>query len=133
MRRAARAVTQLYDDALRPMGLRATQFTILQVLERGGEVTQGQLAEYLAIDSTTLTRTLKLLLDEGWIASRPGDDRRERHLSLTRSGKRQVEIALPSWRDAQARLQRMLGTAGWNELISALDRATQAARDVQQG
>jgi DNA-binding MarR family transcriptional regulator len=93
---------------------------------------QGQLAEYLAIDSTTLTRTLKLLLDEGWIASRPGDDRRERHLSLTRSGKRQLEVALPAWKDAQARLQRMLGTAGWNQLIGALDRATQAAQDAQQ-
>jgi len=60
-RRAARALTHLYDEALRPVGLRATQFTIMQVLSLAGEVSQGQLAQMLAMDSTTLTRTLQIM------------------------------------------------------------------------
>src|SRR5260370_11431870 len=77
-RRASRALTQLYDEALRPVGLRATQFTILQALSLAGEVSQGGLAQILAMDSTTLTRTLRIMGREGWIAERRGEDRRER-------------------------------------------------------
>src|SRR5216684_2606103 len=82
-RRASRALTQMYDDALRPLGLRATQFTILQVLSLAGEVSQGELGRLLVMDSTTLTRTLRILSAQGWIANRPGKDRRERWLRLT--------------------------------------------------
>ena len=65
LRRASRALTQIYEDALRPVGLRASQFTILQMLSIAGEVTQGQMAHLLAMDSTTLTRTLAIMLREG--------------------------------------------------------------------
>ena len=64
-RRASRALTQLYDGALHPLGLRATQFTILQALSLAGEVSQGELAQILAMDSTTLTRTLRIMGREG--------------------------------------------------------------------
>jgi len=68
MRRAARAVTQLYDAALRPSGLRITQFTLLQVLATAGApVTQGALGDFLAVDSTTLSRTLRPLERAKWI------------------------------------------------------------------
>lgn len=83
-RRTSRALTQLYENALRPLGLRATQFTILQVLTLAGEVTQRQLGEMLAMDSTTLTRTVQIMGREGWIADRQGEDRRERRLRLAR-------------------------------------------------
>lgn len=71
---------------MRPVGLRATQFTILQALSRTGEVTQGRLGEILAMDSTTLTRTLEIMSARGWIAKRPGKDRRERRLCLALAG-----------------------------------------------
>jgi DNA-binding MarR family transcriptional regulator len=61
LRRASRALTQRYEQALRPLGLRATQLTVLQVLSRSGEVSQGQLGEMLAMDSTSLTRTLGIM------------------------------------------------------------------------
>src|SRR5277367_6865891 len=79
-RRAARALTQLYDDVLRTVGLRATQLTILQVLARAGEVSQGQLGDMLAMDSTSLTRTLAIMNRQGWLAQRRGKDKRERWL-----------------------------------------------------
>src|SRR5271168_4530609 len=76
IRRAARAVTQFYDAGLRPAGLRATQFTLLQALHLAPEISQKHLAELLASDSTTLTRTLAHLRRQGWIRSEPGKDRR---------------------------------------------------------
>jgi len=96
LRRASRALTQLYDEALRPVGLRATQFTILQALSLAGEVSQGGLAQILAMDSTTLTRTLRIMGREGWIAERRGQDRRERLLRLANAGRHQFNRALPS-------------------------------------
>jgi len=75
LRRTYRALTQLYEQALRPLGLRATQLTVLQVLSRSGEVSQGQLGEMLAMDSTSLTRTLGIMRHQGWVAERRGDDR----------------------------------------------------------
>ena len=82
LRRTSRALTQLYENTLRSRGLRATQFTTLQVLSLAGEVTQSQLVEMLAMDSTTLTRTLQIMIRQGWIAERRGKDRRERWLRL---------------------------------------------------
>jgi DNA-binding MarR family transcriptional regulator len=88
VRRASRALTQLYEQALGPLGLRATQFTILQVLSLTGEVSQGQLGEMLAMDSTSLTRTLEIMRREGWIADRRGEDRRQRWLAWPKPEKR---------------------------------------------
>src|SRR5271154_1918786 len=85
-RRTARALTQMYEEALRPSGLRATQLTILQVLARAGEVSQGQLGEMLAMDSTSLTRTLAIMRRRGWVAERRGNDHRERLLRISRGG-----------------------------------------------
>src|SRR5580693_1391241 len=86
LRRTSRALTQLYEQALRPVGLRASQFTILQALSLAGEVSQGKLGEILAMDSTTLTRTLEIMRRRGWIAERRREDRRERWLSLGKAG-----------------------------------------------
>src|SRR5437870_7583626 len=97
LRRSARALRELYEHALRPLGLRATQFTILQVLSRAGEVSHGQLGEMLAMDSTSLTRTLGIMRREGWIAERRGEDRRQRWLSLSKTGEARLSRALPVW------------------------------------
>jgi DNA-binding MarR family transcriptional regulator len=119
LRRAARMVTQLYDDALRPTGLRATQFTLLQALNLAPGISQKELAALLGIDSTTLTRTLSLLRRKGWIRAGTGSDRRELHLLLTPAGQREYERVLPYWRVAQKRLQEALGEADWNQVIKA--------------
>ncbi len=117
LRRTTRAVTQLYEQALRPFGLRASQFTILQVLERTGEITQGDLGELLATDSTTLTRTLLVMLRHGWIAERRGEDRRQRWFSLAKSGRALLARATPVWSDLQSRLAQVLGEKPWQALF----------------
>src|ERR1700748_1129235 len=93
-RRAARALTQHYDEAVRPLGLRVTQFTILQALSLTGEISQGKLGEILAMDSTTLTRTLDLMRRSGWVSRRRGTDRREWRLQLSSAGRDQFRRAL---------------------------------------
>ncbi len=120
LRRAARAVTHLYDGELRATGLRVTQFTLLQVLARAGPIRQGVLGEALALDSTTLTRTLALLSREGWIRSMRGADQRERYFELAPSGRRVLAGALPHWERAQRRLRTQLGEAVWARLEKEL-------------
>src|SRR6266567_7437382 len=117
-RRTARVLTQHYDTTLRPLGLRATQFTLLQALSLAGEVSQGTLGEILAIDSTTLTRTLAIMRRRGWITSRSGKDRRERKLSLSEAGRAEFKRALPHWEKAQQGLRARFGNKQWNKLLN---------------
>jgi DNA-binding MarR family transcriptional regulator len=124
LRRAARALTQLYDEALRPSGLRATQFTVLQALSLTGEVSQRRLGEILAMDSTTLTRTLDILIRHGWIVKRPGKDRRERRLLLAKPGELELEGALPYWQKVQARVRAQLGNEHWDAFQSLTNEVT---------
>jgi DNA-binding MarR family transcriptional regulator len=121
LRRAARALTQIYEEALRPTGLRATQFTILQALSLAGEVTQGELGQILAMDSTTLTRTLTIMGRHGWIAKRRGEDRREWRMRLSKAGEAQFKHASPYWENAQRQVRRQLG----NELSDNVMKLTQ--------
>jgi DNA-binding MarR family transcriptional regulator len=116
LRRASRAITQSYEDVLRPFGLSSSQLTILQVLERAGDLNQRQLGDVLVMDSTTLSRTLDIMIRHGWIAKRRGRDRRERLLTLVRTGREKLRRALPAWETAQSRVQRRLGADRWNEL-----------------
>jgi DNA-binding MarR family transcriptional regulator len=123
-RRTSRVLTQLYENALRPLGLRATQFTILQALSLAGEVTQSQLGEMLAMDSTTLTRTLAIMSRKGWIAERRGQDRRERWLRLAKAGETEFKRALPAWERVQTRLRRRLGEQAWKNLLEITHQVT---------
>ena len=124
LRRATRALTQRYDEALRPLGLTITQFTILQALSLSGAITQGKLGEILAMDSTTLTRTLAVMSGHGWIAKKYGTDRRERLLRLTRTGESELNRALPHWRSTQETLRARLGKQRWDELTTLINDTT---------
>ncbi len=129
LRRAARALTQRYDRALRPLGITITHFTILQALTLTGEVSQGRLGEILAMDSTTITRTLALIKKQGWIDTRSGADRRERLIRLTPSGRTKFSRALPHWEAAQADLRTRLGEERWIQLTSLINNVTSAVTE----
>jgi DNA-binding MarR family transcriptional regulator len=128
-RRTSRALTQLYEDALRPVGLRTTQFTVLQTLSLAGEVTQGKLGQILAMDSTTLTRTLNIMGRHGWIAKRRGEDRREWRMRLSKTGETTFKQALPYWEKAQTRLRRQLGDELSDNLMKLTQKVTNALID----
>ncbi len=125
IRKTARAITQLYDDALRPSGLRATQFSILSVTRRLGPVTVTRLAEETVTDRTTLTRNLKLLAQQKLIRVSPGQDRREREVTLTDRGRYALAQAFPLWKDVQAQVATGLGPERFGRLLADL-RATVA-------
>lgn len=130
LRRAARAVTQLYEAELRPSGLSSTQFTILQTLSTSGNVTQGRLGELLAMAITSLTRTLAIMSRHGWIEKRHGKDRREWRLQLSRTGQNQLAAALPYWEKAQSRLRQRLGRSQTSELTRLTNQVTNAVADM---
>ena len=125
-RRASRALTQMYDQELRPEGLRGTQFTILQALTLAGEVTQGRLGGILAIDSTTLTRTLRIMRRDGWVRMQQGEDRREWRLGLTKEGEALYKRALPAWERVQKRVRKRTGDVEWEQLMRLTNGLTQA-------
>jgi DNA-binding MarR family transcriptional regulator len=127
-RRTARALSQLYDDAVRPLGLRTTQFTILQALSLTGEVSQGQLGEILALDSTTLTRTLAIMKRRKWVGVRQGRDGRERLISLSEAGRKQFNLASPAWQAVQDHLRSQLGDERWSGLFQQNREITAVAR-----
>jgi DNA-binding MarR family transcriptional regulator len=119
LRRAARLVTQRYDQQLQAAGIKATQFTLLQALTSARNISQGNLGELLGLDSTTLTRTLALLRRKGWIQTKPGEDRREVRLTLTAEGKRKYLSALDHWQSAQRQLRTEMGEAGWKQMMES--------------
>ncbi len=106
------------------------QFTLLNALARVGPITQGRLGRLLALDSTTLTRTLRPLEANRWLRCEAGKDRREREIKLTAAGRAQLERAIPAWERAQQRLRTQLGEERWEMMLSGLSMLVKAARDA---
>ncbi len=129
LRKTARAVTQTYDDLLRPAGLRTTQFSLLAVLASHGPLTIRALADRMVMDRTTLSRNLKLVEAQGLVSVATGPaDRRTRIVDLTESGLAALARALPLWQRAQSHMVGRLGDSGWRQLRAALGEAVAAAR-----
>jgi DNA-binding MarR family transcriptional regulator len=109
-RRQARGITRLYDAALRPHGLRATQFSVLAALAIKGPTPVAALAGALGLERTTLTRIAILLERHGWVRAASSDDARKRPLELTARGRRTLKAAFPAWERAQEQVgQRLTG------------------------
>jgi DNA-binding MarR family transcriptional regulator len=107
-RQASRALSRLYDEELRGVGLRTAQCSLLRLLRRSGEVRQRDFAELTSHDETSLTRSLRPLVDARWVAVRTGDDRREKWVTITAGGAAKLEEARPSWERARSRMQAFL-------------------------
>lgn len=120
LRKASRAVTQLYDEILQPSGLLATQFTLLVAISIAGSTTITRLAEDLVMDRTTLTRNLKPLERQGLIEIVPGQDQRTRIVVLTKEGREALAKAISLWEQAQAFVVEGLGQNRWSTLLSNL-------------
>jgi DNA-binding MarR family transcriptional regulator len=127
LRRLTRVVTRIYDQELRKGGLEITQFGLLTALAKTGEANQKRLGAGFAMDSTTLTRTLRPLRNRGWVQVKRGTDRRERLFSLTRAGKWQLAEAQPLWQRAEQRLRQELGEADWEQMKKTVAQMTEAA------
>lgn len=109
LRQASRHVTQFYDQALMPSGIRTTQYSILQRVHQHGPGTVNELAEQLVMDPSTLTHNLRPLLKEGLVVLQVGTDRRKRVVALTPEGKAVHQRARALWLRAQAEFERVFG------------------------
>jgi DNA-binding MarR family transcriptional regulator len=128
LRKAARAVTQIYDEMLRPTGLRATQHSLLRVLEAAGTVSVSTLADLAVMDRTTLARNLDLLQRERLVRVQSGADARVREVTLTAAAHKRLATARPYWEKAQAQVTSRLGTGRSDRLLSDLSAAVSAAQ-----
>jgi DNA-binding MarR family transcriptional regulator len=127
LRKAARAVTQLYDDIQRPSGLRNTQFSLLTVIWMFGKVSITQLAEEAVMDRTTLTRNLHLLERDGLVRIQVGEDARVREVELTPAAHKKLAGAFAYWEKAQAQITKKLGAERLDRLLADLSATVTAA------
>ena len=129
LRRAARALTQLYDDLMAPSGLRVTQFSLLRTLARDGPSRMSVLAESLLLDRTALSRMLDPLVERGLITIVPGRDARTRDVSLTRAGEKAIRTAEPYWKRAQTQVAARVGAGKLDALVATLRELEQLHPD----
>jgi len=122
VRAAARSVTSAYDEALRPLGLRATQLAVLAAVGIDGSASITALARLLSMDRSTLSRNLGPLEKEGLVSIGVEGWRRSRMLEITEKGRSLLSKALPIWERAQRALHRKLGDEGWTRVRESLDR-----------
>ena len=121
LRMADRVITKVYDDALRPLGLKVTQMSMLVVAEDRGLIRQSEVGAELRLDDSTLSRNLERMRVNGWLEEVAGDDARVHSYRLTEAGRVLLDKAIPAWRGAQAEARRLLGDAG----VQALRRFAQ--------
>jgi DNA-binding MarR family transcriptional regulator len=114
-----RVVTNLYDDALRPLVLKVSQLNILIVTAKLGLARPALVCEILQLDTSTLSRNLERMRAHGWLETVSEEDARAQPFRLTAQGKRLIEKAVPAWEEAQRQAAELLGSAG----IALLDKA----------
>lgn len=122
VRRASRAMTQLYDQALAKVDVRGTQFTLMMAISLFGDQGLRHLAKGLSTDRTTLTRTVDGLVRRGWVGELACDDGRTRPLRLTPDGEKKLAQAYDVWRKVHDRVTEELGEEDVAELIAMSDR-----------
>ena len=127
-RKTARAVTKLYDLELAASGIRSTQFAVLIGLAKSQPVSIGDLAETLLMDTTTLTRSLRLMRKQGLLTISERSTMRQRFVNLTGEGIRALEKSLPRWKRVQTRFVNAIGKEHWKVMQPELARLSAVAR-----
>src|SRR5579871_1965615 len=107
-----RVVTNLYDDALRPYGVKLSQGNVLAVTAMLGVARPAEVCDILELDTSTLSRTVDRMVANGWLEILPDEDGRSQPFRLTAQGRRLMERALPAWEQAQAEAKKLLGDDG---------------------
>lgn len=132
LRRATRAVTQVYDAYLEEVGLKSTQLTLLAVLAyREPPETVTSLADALVLEQSSLSRNLAVLERMGYVKLAAGDDRRERIPTLTREGRAALARGYPAWKRAQAAITSAVTAADLDLQLRSLRKLTKTAQDLR--
>lgn len=127
VRQLSRIITRIYDDALRPLGITASQFTLLTQLAQQDGITAVEIGHTLDIEKSTLSRNLKRLLHLELITMDPPAGRRGRGLHLTPKGESAIQKGYPVWKEAQNRTVRVMGPESRSTLDNLLSQAERLA------
>ena len=126
LRKAARAVTMLYDNAVKSSGLQSTQFSLLHAISKSDYIRISDLAAKTGTDRTTLTRNLAVLEREGLIRISEGTDHRTRNVTATQKGRGAIAKATPLWNEVQHKVKQKMGESSWHGLMRSLDKFLKA-------
>lgn len=126
LRMLNRVVTNIYDDALRPLGLKVSQMNILVAAAKMRTARPTEVCEHLHLDVSTLSRNVDRMKARGWLEVVPNDDGRAQPFRLTTQGRRLLERAVPQWDHAQERVKELLGSDIVKELNHAVRRISDA-------
>jgi DNA-binding MarR family transcriptional regulator len=132
LRKAARAVTLLYDNAFKSSGLLSTQLGVLHVIYKSDSIRITHLAKKLGMDRTTLTRNLSVLERQGFIKISSGKDNRTRIVAITSKGRTTVAKAIPLWNEVQRKVKQHMGETSWNELMDNLSQFVKVADQLNE-
>ncbi len=116
-----RVVTNIYDQALRPLGVKTSQLNILVVAAKMGLARPADVSERLHIDVSTLSRNVERMRNKGWLEVVADEDARAHPFRITTKGRKLLERARPAWQSAQNRVKKLLGT----EIVATLSEATE--------
>ena len=107
-----RTVTNIFDEALRPLGVKVSQLNVLMVVAKRGPTSPGDVARRLNMEKSTLSRNVERMRPRGWLKVSEGDSGRKQTLELGAPGRKLIEKALPLWKKAQAQTEALLGQRG---------------------
>ncbi len=107
-----RMITAIYDDALASVGLKGSQFNLLVATVNREEARPAELAKYLEMDESTLSRNVERMCAKGWLRLEPGEDRRSHVIKVTDKGLGLIRKGYPAWEKAQEEVSRRLGAEG---------------------
>ena len=125
LRMLNRVITNIYDNALRPIDLKVSQMNILVAAAKMGIARPLEVCEYLHLDVSTLSRNVERMKARGWLEVVPDEDGRSQPFQLTPHGRKLLEKAIPAWSEAQQHVKRVLG----NGFVDQLNQATKRVSD----
>src|SRR5437867_1470524 len=124
LRMLNRVITNIYDDALRPLELKVSQMNILVFAAKTGTVRPSAICEYLHLDVSTLSRNVERMKARGWLEVVPDEDGRSQPFRLTPQGRKLLEKAVPAWSEAQQHVKKVLGHGFVEQLNQAMKRVS---------
>src|SRR5687768_1376410 len=127
LRMLNRVITNIYDNALRPLDLKVSQMNILVAAAKMGTVRPLEVCEYLHLDVSTLSRNVERMRARGWLEVVPDEDGRSQPFRLTPQGRKLLEKAVPAWSEAQQQVKKALGDGFAEQLNQAMKRVSKGA------
>ena len=130
VRRADRQLSHMYDQYLRPIGIRSTQYGMLRCVDGLPDPFISDIGRFLSMDQTTVTRNVEKLEKAGLVTTRPHpDDPRKKKVELSAEGKAKLEQAHPLWEEAQKRIVARMGEDDFNSLLRLLTKLNQITKE----